>query len=250
MNLDDLRPETTATRIYAVGDVHGRLDLLLRLEAEINDDLAARPTPAPLVCYLGDYVDRGPASAGVVDHLAASGRDGLRRVFLKGNHEDRMLAFLNEPAANGPGWMKFGGREALASYGLPETEIAAEDWQVLRDGLAAALPAPHLAFLNSLDLALRWGGYLFVHAGVDPARPLSDQDPHDLMWIREPFLSTDRDLGLRVVHGHVIEPEPVFRANRIGVDTGAYKTGVLTCAVLEEGAVRLLQTCSAGSEAL
>ena len=241
MNLDDLRPETTATRVYAIGDVHGRLDLLLRLEAEIRNDLEAQPTAAPLVCYLGDYIDRGPASAGVIDHLAAPRADGLRRVFLKGNHEDRMLAFLDEPAANGPGWMKFGGREALASYGLAQGDIEAEDWQALRDGLAAALPAAHLAFLKSLELALRWGGYLFVHAGLDPARPLADQDPHDLMWIREPFLSSEHDFGLRVVHGHVIEPEPVFRTNRIGLDTGAYKSGVLTCAVLERSAIRLLQ---------
>jgi serine/threonine protein phosphatase 1 len=242
MNLQDLRPDTTATRVYAVGDVHGRLDLLLRLEAEIHKDLAAWPTSAPLVCYLGDYVDRGPSSAGVIEYLATPPRDGLRRIFLKGNHEDRMLAFLSEPEANGPRWMEFGGREALASYGLPRADIDSRDWQTFRDTLAAALPASHLAFLGALELALRWSGYLLVHAGVDPARPLADQDPHDLMWIREPFLSSDRDFGLRVVHGHVIGPEPVIRANRIGLDTGAYKSGVLTCAVLDPGAVRLLQT--------
>jgi len=243
MNLDDLWPNTTATRIYAVGDVHGRLDLLLRLEAEIRIDLEARPTDAPLVCYLGDYVDRGPASAGVIDHLASTACDGLHRIFLKGNHEDRMLAFLDDPVANGSSWMKFGGREALASYGLPQALIEAENWQALRDALATALPPAHLSFLSALELALRWSGYLFVHAGVDPARPLTDQDPHDLMWIREPFLSSNRDFGLRIVHGHVIEPEPVFRANRIGLDTGAYKSGILTCAALEGGAVRLLQAC-------
>lgn len=242
MNLDDLQPETTATRVYAVADIHGRLDLLLRLEAQIREDLAARPTAAPLICYLGDYVDRGPASAGVVERLAAPPCDGLRRAFLKGNHEDRMLAFLEAPAANGPGWMNFGGRQALASYGLSKAQIEAEDWPVLRDALAAALPPPHLAFLRALRLALRWGGYLFVHAGLDPARPLSDQDPHDLMWIREPFLTSDRDFGLRVVHGHVIHPEPVLRANRIGLDTGAYRSGVLTCGVLEGETVRVLQT--------
>lgn len=245
MNLDDL-PETVATRVYAVGDVHGRLDLLIRLEAEIHKDLEARPTEAPLICYLGDYVDRGPASAGVIDQLAAPAPESPRRIFLKGNHEDRMLAFLDDPAGNGPGWMKFGGREALASYGLPQAQIDGEDWQALRDGLAAVLPPAHLAFLKSLELALRWSGYLFVHAGLDPARPLADQDPHDLMWIREPFLSSDRDFGLRVVHGHFIEPEPIFRANRIGLDTGAYKSGVLTCAALEESVVRLLQTSPTG----
>ena len=240
MHLHDL-PQADATRIYAVGDVHGRLDLLLRLQAAIRADLDARPTAAPLVCYLGDYVDRGPASAGVIDHLAAPSQDGLRRICLKGNHEDRMLAFLDEPERNGPGWMKFGGREALASYGVRQALVDAGDWARLRDALAAALPPGHLAFLRSLHLALRWGGYLFVHAGLDPARSLADQDPHDLMWIREPFLSSGRDWGVRVVHGHVIEPEPVFRPNRIGLDTGAYKSGVLTCAALDGAVARVIQ---------
>ena len=126
MHLHDL-PQADATRIYAVGDVHGRLDLLLRLQAAIRADLDARPTAAPLVCYLGDYVDRGPASAGVIDHLAAPSQDGLRRICLKGNHEDRMLAFLDEPERNGPGWMKFGGREALASYGVRQALVDAGD---------------------------------------------------------------------------------------------------------------------------
>lgn len=242
MNLDDCRPDKNATRVYAVGDVHGRLDLLLRIEAAIRDDLRAEPAEAPLVCYLGDYVDRGPASAGVIDHLAGPTVEGLQRIFLKGNHEDRMLAFLANPEANGPGWIKFGGHETLVSYGLAQAEIDAGNWQVLRDRLAVALPPAHLAFLNALELALRWDGYLFVHAGVDPTRPLSDQDPHDVMWIREPFLSSDRDFGVRVVHGHVIEPRPVFRPNRIGLDTAAYNSGVLTCAVLEGNTVRLLQT--------
>jgi serine/threonine protein phosphatase 1 len=241
MNLKDLRPETTATRVYAIGDIHGRLDLTVRLETVIRADLDRRPTDEPLICYLGDYVDRGPASAGVVDHLAAAGEDGVRRVFLKGNHEDRMLAFLDEPCANGPGWMKFGGREALASYGLSETEIDRQDWLAIHERLTAALPEAHLDFLQNLELALRWGDYLFVHAGLNPARDLADQDPHDIMWIREPFLSSDRDWGWRIVHGHVIAPEPVFRANRIGLDTGAYRSGVLTCAAIESGELRILQ---------
>ncbi|HEX7931192.1 MAG TPA: metallophosphoesterase family protein [Sphingomicrobium sp.] len=241
MNLEELQRETSATRVYAVGDIHGRLDLLMEIEQAIEADLDARPTNAPLICYLGDYVDRGPSSAGVIDHLASRASDGLRRVYLKGNHEDRMLAFLEEPEANGPGWMKFGGVEALASYGLSQTAINSGDWPDLRNQLATALPREHLNFLRSLDLAFRWGDYLFVHAGLNPARALADQDPHDLMWIREPFLSSERDWGLRVVHGHVIEPEPVFRANRIGLDTGAYQSGVLTCAGIEGGEVRILQ---------
>jgi len=241
MDLRNLRPETTATRIYAVGDIHGRLDLMIELETVIRADLRARPTAEPLICHLGDYVDRGPASAGVIEHLIAASQDGLRRVFLKGNHEDRMLAFMDEPSANGPGWMKFGGREALASYGLSEAEIDSQDWCALRDRLVAAVPPDHLDFLQKLKLALRWGDYLFVHAGLDPARDLEDQDPHDLMWIRQPFLSSDRDWGWRIVHGHAIVPEPAFRMNRIGLDTGAYMSGVLTSVAIEGGEVRILQ---------
>jgi serine/threonine protein phosphatase 1 len=229
------------TRVYAIGDIHGRLDLLLKIEIAIHDDLASHPTAGPLICYLGDYVDRGPASAGVLADLAGRGADGVRRAFLKGNHEDRMLDFLREPAANGPSWMKFGGREALESYGITKAKLDGEDWAALRDGLAAALPATHLAFLQGLELALRWNGYLFVHAGLDPGRDLQAQNPHDLMWIREPFLSSDRDWGLRVVHGHVIAPEPVIRANRIGLDTGAYKSGILTCAAIETELLRIIQ---------
>lgn len=241
LDLLALRREAAATRVYAVGDIHGCLDLLVRLEAAIRHDLIARPTREPLICYLGDYVDRGPASAGVIQHLIAYAKGDVRRVFLKGNHEDRMLAFLEAPAANGPRWMQFGGVEALVSYGLTETEIEGENWEAIRDHLTAVLPADHLVFLRSLELAVRWGDYLFVHAGLDPARPLADQDPRDLMWIREPFLSSDRDWGARVVHGHVIEPEPVFRSNRIGLDTGAYQSGILTCAAIQGDDVRILQ---------
>lgn len=228
-------------RVYAIGDIHGCLDLLKRMEAAISEDLARHPTDGVLVCYLGDYVDRGPASAGVLTHLSEQGQDGFRRVFLRGNHEDRMLAFLDDPAANGPSWMKFGGREALASYGLTKAELDSEDWRLVRDRLAVELPPTHLAFLNQLDLAIRWEGYLFVHAGLDPARSPQAQDAHDLMWIREPFLSSDKDYGLRVVHGHVIGPEPVIRANRIGLDTGAYSSGVLSCAAIDGESVRIIQ---------
>lgn len=139
-------------------------------------------------------------------------------------------------------WMAFGGPEALASYGLTQALLDSEDWAAIRDALAAALPDTHLAFLKSLELAWRWRGHLFVHAGPDPARDLDAQDPYDLMWIREPFLSSDRDWGLRIVHGPVVGPEPVLRQNRIGLDTGAYKSGILTCAAIVDGELRILQT--------
>jgi serine/threonine protein phosphatase 1 len=230
-----------AAAVYAIGDLHGRLDLLEAMEAAIARDIAAIRPARPLICYLGDYIDRGPDSAGVIDRLCGPFDDGVPRVFLKGNHEDRMLDFLENPAANGPSWMTFGGREALLSYGLdPPGGEDPCDWPRLRDALLGVLPPAHLAFLHALRLAFVWRGYLFVHAGVDPARPLRAQRPHDLMWIREPFLSSEEDWGPVVVHGHVITQEPQFRPNRIGIDTGAYRSGRLTCLVLRDGERRII----------
>lgn len=232
-----------ATSVYAVGDVHGRLDLLEEIEVAIGADIAAIRPARPVICYLGDYVDRGPASAQVIDRLATPFADDVARVFLKGNHEDRMLEFLEAPAAAGPAWLQYGGREALESYGVAVPErVEGADWMRMRDMFSAALPTAHLAFLRALRLAFVWRGYLFVHAGLDPARPVNAQDGHDLMWIREPFLSADRDWGLRVVHGHVIADRPVFRPNRIGIDTGAYHSGRLTCLVASDDGTRLIQT--------
>jgi serine/threonine protein phosphatase 1 len=228
--------------VYAIGDIHGRLDLLRQIEDAVQADISSRPGTRPLICYLGDYVDRGPDSAGVIAHLVTKRFHGIPCIYLKGNHEDRMLAFLKEPKENGPSWMKFGGREALESYGLCPSQLGDEDWHRIRDLLKEALPTDHLEFLSQLQLAVRWRNHLFVHAGLDPDRGLDAQDPHDLMWIREPFITSTKKWGLRVVHGHVIETEPVLRFNRIGVDTGAYRSGVLTSAVISFGDVRFLQT--------
>jgi len=231
------------TRAYAIGDIHGRLDLLEEIEAAIAADIAAAPSARPLICYLGDYIDRGPHSAQVIDRLAAAGADGIERAFLIGNHEDRMIAFLGDPAANGPAWMKFGGREALESYGvMVPDDLPDSAWPELRDQLDAALPASHRVFLQGLLLGLRWRDWLFVHAGLDPARPAGEQAERDLMWIREPFLSSECAWDFRVVHGHVIVDEPVFRPNRIGIDTGAYRSGRLTCLVLDDAGERLIAT--------
>jgi serine/threonine protein phosphatase 1 len=232
------------TAVYAVGDVHGRLDLLQAMDRLIADDIAATRPARPTVCCLGDYIDRGPHSAEVLSYLAAaSGGDTVpRRLFLKGNHEDRMLDFLTTPAAHGPAWMEFGGIEALASYGLTTgREPIDGDWDRLRDELQARLPAAHLVFLRSLRLAFVWRGYVFVHAGLNPERPLQAQDPRDLMWIKEPFLSSTERWSHRVIHGHVVGPEPVFRENRIGIDTGASRFGRLTCLVVSDRAPRVLQ---------
>lgn len=231
-----------ATAIYAIGDIHGRVDLLDRMEAAISADIHATQPIRALICYLGDYIDRGPHSAQVIERLSRSFEDGITRVFLRGNHEDRMLDFLVEPASNGPAWMKFGGREALESYGLNVPETPDDDgWWLLRDRLNSALPAAHGVFLQNLHLGLRWRDFLFVHAGLDPETASTMQSPHHLMWIREPFLSSEREWGFTVVHGHVIVDEPEFRSNRIGIDTGAYQSGRLTCLVAADQATRIMQ---------
>ena len=241
-------PEASGTTVvYAVGDVHGRLDLLQAMDRLIADDIAATRPERPAVCYLGDYIDRGPHSAEVISHLAdrLADRDiqtAPARIFLKGNHEDRMLDFLAEPDVHGPPWMEHGGIEALASYGLTtSSEPMGGDWDGLRHELRERLPSRHLNFLRGLRLAFVWRGYVFVHAGLNPERPMRAQDPHDLMWIKEPFLSSTREWSHRVVHGHVVGPEPVFRDNRIGIDTGASRFGRLTCLVVAEGPPRVLQ---------
>lgn len=242
LDVTDL-PRVEASVVYAIGDIHGRLDLLERIEAAIMADITATPIEKPLICYLGDYIDRGPHSAQVIDRLCSHTKDGIQRLFLKGNHEDRMIAFLTDPAPNGPSWIKFGGREALESYGIAvPTEPSDSDWAKLRDQLANALPERHHRFLSNLQPGIWWRGYLLVHAGLDPERPVTAQALHDLLWIREPFLSSECDWGFKVVHGHVISEQPVFRPNRIGIDTGAYRSGHLTCLVLSEGNERLIQT--------
>jgi serine/threonine protein phosphatase 1 len=240
-----------ATVVYAIGDIHGRLDLLDKMEAAIAADISVTRPAQPLICYLGDYVDRGPHSAQVLDRLCMAGGDGVDRVFLKGNHEDRMIDFLVAPAKNGPAWMKFGSREALESYGLTAPEnIDDADWVGLRDSFDAALPESHRAFLDTLAISFRWDEYLLVHAGLDPERPATAQTAHDLMWIREPFLSSECDWGFTVVHGHVIVDEPVFHTNRIGIDTGAYQSGCLTCLVITQGGTRIMQVAQQAEDHL
>jgi serine/threonine protein phosphatase 1 len=225
--LKSFSPEAaSATAVYAVGDIHGRHDLLVELEAAIDRDIAATGPRAPVVCYLGDYIDKGPASAQVIERLCRARDDGVARVYIKGNHEDRMLAFLREPDRVGPIWFKYGAREAFESYGVSPPHHCS-DWGSLRDALHEAVPPPHMQFLQKLRLAFVWSGYVFVHAGLNPARPIDDQLPQDLVSIREEFVNSTRDWGtFRVVHGHVITSQPQFRSNRIGIDTGAYQSGV------------------------
>jgi len=212
-------------RVYAIGDIHGCLDRLVALHQRIAADLAARPVERPLVLHVGDYVDRGPDSAGVVRHLLR-GFSGAEVVNLMGNHEHMMLEAIDggDPGAFDH-WMQNGGRASLRSWEVPNGGA----WPGSRE----RFPADHLRFLRGLDLHRREGGYLFVHAGIRPGLPIEAQSPVDLMWIREPFLSWTGDLGAVVVHGHSPMEGPAVKSNRIGIDTGAVLGGPLTCVVLE-----------------
>lgn len=230
-------------RIYTVGDVHGRLDLLDRLLDRITADGAEAPHLTKYLIFLGDYVDRGPDSKGVIERLIAGPPPSFGAVHLKGNHEATMVQFFDDLTI-GPNWLAFGGTATLESYGValstsghPATRIAKA-----QEGLCANLPATHRAFLTHLRSTVSIGDYLFVHAGIRPGVPLDRQREQDMMWIRDEFLESAVEHGKVVVHGHTISPEPEMRANRIGIDTGAFATGRLTCLVLESNQRRFLST--------
>lgn len=233
---------TEGQRLYAVGDVHGRLDLLENVLGRIRADLEARPHPRPRVVMLGDYVDRGPDSRGVIEALIALKASALPASFLLGNHDSYVAAYLREPAwfDRSNHWLhdSLGGNATLASYGVANASAASP--AATRDAFAAAFPRAHMAFLEACALKIRIGSYLFVHAGIRPDVPIAEQTREDLIWIREPFLSSDADFGLKVVHGHTIVPQVEHWPNRIAVDTGAVRSGVLSCVVLEGTQVSLL----------
>jgi len=232
-------------RVYAIGDIHGRYDLLIPLLATVFADAqgAACDRP-PRIIFLGDYVDRGPDSAKVIEALVRlEARAGHRLTFLKGNHEQALLAFI-EDADAGHDWIRFGGAPTLASYGVPPPK--ADDkpaaFERARDALVAHLPAAHLDFLERLEVMAQVGDYAFVHAGIRPGRDLATQTDDDLLWIREAFLSHPGPHEKVIVHGHTwIDDQPRILQQRIGVDTGAYETGVLTALRIEDGGIRFLQ---------
>lgn len=220
-------------RIYAVGDIHGCAMQLRNLHAIIAADLARRPVAAPLLLHIGDYVDRGPDSAGVIAWLLQGPPlPGVPMVNLMGNHEHTMLEALSGDRAAATDWLFAGGRPALQSYGV-DPDSPRETWP-------AAVPAAHLAFLRGLALMHRDGGYVFVHAGIRPGVALEAQTRDDLLRMRQPFLYSEADFGAVVVHGHTPVKAPVVRHNRIAIDTGAVFGGKLTCAVLEDATIGFL----------
>ncbi len=231
------------TRVYAVGDIHGQLDLLSRTRELISDDAEVDRRARNVVVYLGDYIDRGPDSRGVVELLASRPLARFEEIHLKGNHEDFMLEFLDDPGV-GEHWYLNGGDTTLASYGVARAAMTEgpDRFVAVRDRLRGKLPVEHLAFLRSLVMYHVEGDYVFVHAGIRPGRPIAQQDAHDLLWIRREFISSEADHGCCVVHGHSITSEPEMRHNRIGIDTGAYYSGRLTCLVLDGAERRILGT--------
>lgn len=231
------------TIIYAIGDIHGRLDLLQQLEEKIERDAAGVDADHRLIVCLGDFIDRGDDSYGVIEHLVQEPPRSFERICLIGNHESYLLQFLDDSTV-AAAWMANGGRETLSSYGVspPGWSDIESSSEYVQAELRARMPEAHQIFLRSLALSHREGDYLFVHAGVRPDIPLDRQEPRDLMWIREEFLSDKRDHGAVIVHGHSIRNAPDNLANRIGVDTGAYTTGRLTCAALWGRKRRFLTT--------
>lgn len=218
--------------MYAIGDIHGRLDPLVQLVEAVRRDAAGVRAERRVMVFLGDYLDRGLESRQVIDFLLASPAPDFETVYLKGNHEALALAFLDDPVA-GRQWLAAGGQATLVSYGVaaPPTPRSADFLHSLRRGFAAALPGTHRAFLDRLVTQHVEGDYAFAHAGILPGTPLSAQPEAALLWSGAEFTSDTRDHGKVIVHGHSVVPEPVVRDNRIGIDTGAYATGRLTCHV-------------------
>jgi serine/threonine protein phosphatase 1 len=227
------------TRLYAIGDIHGRLDLLDEVLARIDADMAAHPTSNATRIFLGDYIDRGPDSKRVLDRLISC-CVAQPTVCLMGNHEAYLREFLKNPDVLSV-WRRYGGLETLLSYGLaPTMKTEAQEHRRLASDLSRLLPSSHREFLSSLKEYFICGDFFFVHAGVRPGISLTEQSEDDLLWIREDFLQCEDDLGKVVVHGHTPVLEPDVRPNRINIDTGAYATGRLTCLVLESDEFRFV----------
>ena len=226
-------------RVYAIGDVHGRSDLLADAFARIDRNEAEAPSQRNLTIILGDMIDRGSDSRGVVNHILARAEKHWL-VAMRGNHEQCLIEFLDDPDVL-EFWGGFGAFNTLLSYGVrPVMNPTAEQREQLHQEFVTAVPPEHLAFFRDLPMSFTCHGYVFVHAGLKPGVPISQQVPEDLLWIREEFLSSRGPFERIVVHGHTPVLEPELLPHRINIDTGAYATGRLTCVLLEGSQVRVL----------
>lgn len=238
------KPETPPdTRIYAIGDIHGRLDLLQPLHRMIEDDAADFARARRALIYLGDYIDRGPSSRQVIELLLDSPLPGFETVHLGGNHEEMMLGFLDDASA-GPVWEINGGDATMASYGVDavDEETGLARAERMRSALSGRIAPAHVEFLRALGNYHIEGDYMFVHAGVMPGLRIEQQIGEYMRWIRDDFVNSEIDHGKCVVHGHTIVAEPEIRPNRVAIDTGAYFSNTLTCLVLDGAEKRFLHT--------
>lgn len=226
-------------RIYAIGDIHGRVDLLDQMLSRIDADRTKNPISHSIEVFLGDYIDRGPASRQVLDRLVVRNTT-QQAVFLKGNHETFMTGFVTNPPSL-DAWQRLGGLETLMSYGIaPSINADAVTQSRLAATFNQALPESHRRFLKELKLSFTCGDFFFAHAGVRPGIPLTMQREEDLLWIRHEFLLCEEDFSKIIVHGHTPVPKLDIRSNRINIDTGAYATGQLTCLILENDKMRVI----------
>jgi serine/threonine protein phosphatase 1 len=229
-------------RIYAIGDVHGCSSLLAQLLELIEAHKTAFPSRRPILIFLGDYVDRGPASRNVIDQLIYL-REHREVIFLKGNHESYLIDFLKNPAVL-PEWFQYGGLDTLRSYGITATSyFDPKEQKSLASALNLALnECRHIEFFDRLRNSFVCDDFFFVHAGVRPGIALDQQSEEDLLWIRDDFLRYEGDLGKIVVHGHTPTPHPEICSNRINIDTGAYATGRLTCLIIEQDRMKFISS--------
>lgn len=233
-------------RVYAIGDIHGYLSPLREIHDKINAHLSDSPVEKAVIVYLGDYIDRGPDSMEVIEELVRvkNNPNGLERVFIKGNHEWGMLGFMNDPLSFAKDWLKWGGIETVASYGVEIPDVITQEnivngiilpaeYERLAEALRKAVSDFHIDFLNTLKVYRTVGDYMFVHAGIKPNVPIRRQDAQTMMRIRDVFLKSDVEHPYKIVHGHSIFNDVEIKKNRIAVDTGFYESGLLSCVVLE-----------------
>jgi serine/threonine protein phosphatase 1 len=230
------------TRVYCIGDIHGRDDLLAELLTKIELDYRFFKGQI-IIIFLGDFIDRGDCSKQVIDRILSHEKPSVKYIYLRGNHEQTLLECLQTPNLI-PSWLSFGGQATLASYQVTIDHILtnSEEFALIQQQFKNNLPREHYEFFIKTRLCYSLGGYFFVHAGIYPKRDLEEQYSEDMLWIREKFTACKKNYAKIIVHGHTITSTPQLLKNRIGIDTGAYMSGILTCLVLEADQQRFLQT--------
>ena len=234
-------------RAYAIGDIHGCLELLEPLLAKIEAEIAEARRRKVSILFLGDLIDRGPSSAQVVERLRTYSPKGATTHFVMGNHEEVMLKVIEGDSDLLQSWLRFGGAETLRSYGLEPKNLAGHGDSAI-ESIRSAVPKEHVEFLQSFADSVSFGDYFFVHAGIRPGVDLAEQSEADLRWIRDPFLNDTGERGFVVVHGHTISNSVQVTSNRIGIDTGAFCTGTLSAIAIDRDDRWLIQASTSGAE--